>query len=102
MKHPPGIEGLSRSAIWDGKTWKPVKNLGWLLQNWKKVEMIEAAPSKMHMTDAILIAFMRDGKVYATPYASRSVLAGWLARPVLMGLPLVWFGRKTEVQKGLK
>jgi hypothetical protein len=98
----PRVADLVRSAVWDGKNWSEVKNLGWLLKNRKNVEQIEAAPSKARMTDAILIAYIRDGKVYATPYASRSVLAGWLARPVFMGVPLNWFGHMTEVRKGLE
>src|SRR4051812_5118085 len=103
-KLPPRTEELIRSAVWDGEKWKEVKNLGWLINNWKGVELIDVRKYKGSVRngpglrdDALLVAHMRDGKVYATPFASREVLAHWLNRPVFKGANVVWFGRRTTV-----
>lgn len=90
------------AAVWDGLTWKQVKNLGWLLREWKNVDALEVAPSTDPRFDAWLVAYLDGGRVYVTPFASRSVLTDFLARPVLLDLPLRWYGVETVVSKGLR
>lgn len=76
---------------------KPVKNLGWLLRNWQKVErfVVEPYQGETPVCDAWLTAICRDGTTYRTPFASKEVLRDWLNRPVFRTLPLNWFGTDT-------
>ena len=63
----------------------PVKNLGWLLANWKRVE-------RFVILETILIAYDRDLlPIYIVTWADFNVLIPWLHRPVFKGLPLeIW------------
>ena len=85
---------------------RAVRNLGWLLRNWKRVDRFEVAPcppdGAPYPPDALLVAYCKDGTVYRTPYMSREVLAGWLNRPVFRGAPVNWYGTDTMVGPGLK
>lgn len=99
---PPGIEGISETSVWTGKAWKSVKNLGWLLTHWKDIKSLEVIKSRRQGTDATLIAYMRDSKVFATPFADRSVLAKFLNRPVFEGRDVFWFGTRTKVSGALR
>ena len=80
---------------------KLVKNLGYLLQNWKGIKSVEAhlprayEDTKLLRPDAMLVVHFHDGRLYETPFASKEVLKDWLHRPVLRGLPLKWFGQDT-------
>lgn len=100
-----------------------VKNLGWLLRNWKTVELIEVlhpwvvrirptgaysslSPIPWHDIpddarnepfDCWLVARMRDGSTYVSSFADSSLLLNWLDRPVFRGLPLSWFDLPTKV-----
>ncbi len=66
----------------------PVKNLGWILRNWKDVESFEFAEptSGRPVTDLILVAHCRDGRVYLTHFASLAMCLNFLHRPIFYGL----------------
>lgn len=88
----------------DGNT-RPVKNLGWILRNWKRIDRFEVThyppDGKSCPPDAWLVAYTRDGYVYRTPYADRGVLAGFIDRPVFRGLPILWYGEARTVGEKL-
>lgn len=86
----------------DGQIRK-VKNLGWLLRNWQKVESFcfDYRPDDKRMVDGQLVANLRDGGKYVTDYASLSVCWNWLDRPVFRGLPLQVNNCQTLTQSGL-
>jgi hypothetical protein len=98
-EYRPLIE--DRAAVYDKEgepVFRPV-NLGWLLLHWVDVAKFDV--TNIYKTDAIanpdhwdcaLIATLRDGRKFATPFASKSVLLDWLDRPRFRGLPLRWFG----------
>lgn len=73
-------------VIRNGKQ-KPVKNLGWLLRNWKQVESFEIdLPHGQTLAEATLVALLRDGDSYVCEFASYNILRNWLHRPVFMGM----------------
>jgi hypothetical protein len=74
-----------------------VKNLGWLLSNWREVAGFHlfSFPAPHTVNDGFLVATMRDGRIYATTFASFEVARQWLHRPVFRGLPLVDRNRET-------
>jgi hypothetical protein len=89
----------------DGKV-REVKNLGYMLRNWKQIESIVV--SKFELQEAMKIlgyqhceAFMSvhfsDGRIYTTGFMSKEVLRRFLYRPVLRGLPLNWFGEEETI-----
>ena len=87
-----------------------MRNLGWLLRNWKQVERFTVT-SGVHEDcalnedlrracgcssfDNVLVAHLRDGGRYVTNFASLDVLRGWLHRPVFRGLPVNFCGQET-------
>lgn len=75
---------------------KTVKNLGWLLKNAAQVERFIVLEGPGFPNEAYLVAQLRDGRRYETPFASKEVLRDWLHRPSFRGLPLEWFGQMTE------
>lgn len=69
-----------------------VKNLGWLLRNWRKVASFTVTIPK-NLPDGwecMLTAHLNDGGIYRTPFASLNVLRGWIDRPVFRGLKIEW------------
>ena len=88
----------------DGKE-KAVKNLGWLLRNWKSVERFEIKPppaGTVFTHEALMIAHCRDGVRYETLWGSKTVLLDWIHRPIFRGIPVDWFGesRKASPRRG--
>lgn len=78
-----------------GGSKKEVKNLGWLLANWKLVSRITVkkhSPTFPH-TDALLVVDMDDGRIFTCDFASSSLLLRFLHRPVFMGKDIIWFGQ---------
>lgn len=67
---------------------KRVKNLGWLLSNWKKVERIELFPVTDNMRECRLLAHLQHGARYTTSWCSYAICLNWLDRPVFRGLPI--------------
>ena len=72
---------------------KPVKNLGWLLKNWKLVSEFEVI--EMERGTGLLIAHLKDGRKYSTNWASFSLCREWLHRPVFIGVPLQYGNEET-------
>lgn len=77
IQHPGGIA-------------RPVKNLGWLLRNWRNVDSFSFyySPAKTGCVDGVLSARMTDGSFYRTEFACLSVCFRFLRRPVFDGLTL--------------
>lgn len=81
------------AAIVHGTIIKKVKNLGWVLRNWRKVKSLEFnlfSASLQHdtMVDGLFIANMEDGGIFKAGYASFAIFLGWIDRPVFRGLPI--------------
>lgn len=86
---------------------REVRNLGWLLAHSSEVHDLWVSTytyKSLNMAggtpygrcdwpggfDAMLAARMLGGKVYATPFADKSLLAEWLLRPKLRGRIVHW------------
>ncbi len=69
---------------------RAVKNLGWLLRNWRRVVSFrfDYRP-KGAASDGQLIAVLKDGGYYQTDFASLSVAFDFLCRPIFQGLTLL-------------
>jgi hypothetical protein len=86
----------------DGAT-REVKNLGYMLRNWKEIEAIQVTtfePDALEgrtFCDAFMSVDFTDGRIYTTGFMSREVLARFLDRPVLRGLPVNWFGHECKI-----
>jgi hypothetical protein len=91
---------MARIIGTDG-TVKPVQNLGWLLRNWQAVERMawswptEEARSHDSRAEAVLTAFLKDGRRYETEFCSKTVLWEFCHRPVFYSLPVDFYGLKT-------
>lgn len=81
----------------DGTLYRRVKNLRWLLKNWKHIEQLEWTSLDDHtrkilgvhpVTDGIFQARLCDGRIYETTYASFEVWKRFINRPVFRGLPI--------------
>lgn len=72
---------------------REVKNLGWLIRNWKKVEGFAVRTSGEFPNEAYMAAYCRDGSVYLTTWASDAIMKDWLHRPVFRGVRLDWYGQ---------
>jgi hypothetical protein len=94
------VKGPSASRHESGKNptvrGKHVKNLGWLLRNWKSVEHFEVRPGKAGH-DAYLIAHLSSGGTFESDFASRQVLLNFLDRPVFRGAQVSWFGKPAVI-----
>lgn len=84
--------------IRNGKTRK-IKNLGWLLRNWKEVASFEVGYHCGTCFAMALIAHLKCNGKYFTPFTSKEVLRLFLDRPVFRGLSIDWFGQKYKVGK---
>lgn len=80
---------------------RQVKNLRWLIVNWRDVESFSVTNLLKDRYGARLVAHMTDGRVYLTDFASRQVLACWLNRPVFKGAAVVWFGKTLRIDDTL-
>jgi hypothetical protein len=83
---------ISPSTVTRSGKERKVKNLGWLLRNWKNIVRIHVSTGKLlnASDDAYMWVEMRDGSTYETGWADRGVCWDWLDRPVLRGAPLDW------------
>lgn len=89
----------SRIVSADGKI-KPVKNLGWILRNWRLVDYFTFTHTpKNPSQDGILCAILKDGRRYETGFAHLSVCRYFLRRPVFFGLMFVVNGRSETICK---
>lgn len=80
---------------------RQVKNLGWLINNWRGVHSFSVTRLLKDRYGARLVAHMDDGRIYVTDFVSRQVLACWLNRPVFQGTEVVWFGKSRRVESRL-
>ncbi len=71
-----------------------VKNLGWLLKNWKKADNFTWETSG---SSGVFRADMRDGSVYSTPFEDFSVFRRFIDRPVFRGLTIYMDGKRYVV-----
>jgi hypothetical protein len=91
----------------DGRK-RTVKNLGWLLRNWKQVESFVITsrterPLRINVDPSChMEAKLRAGVSYHTDWGSRDVLATWIVRPVFVGVKVNWFGKDLVVKKGFQ
>lgn len=81
---------------------RKVKNLGWLLRHWQDVERFEVRhyDGDASVCEAWLVARLKAGGMYETPYASLAVLERWLNRPVFRGLKCDWLGESIVIGGG--
>lgn len=75
-------------------TVKYVKNLGWILRQWKNIDRLTW---ENQGGSGVFRADMRDGSVYTTSYASFDVFLNFIDRPVMRGLTIYVNGRKYTV-----
>jgi len=70
-----------------------VKNLGWLLRNWRLVKAfyVHDRPDGK----AWMIASLGNNDHYATMWACRTICRDWLNRPVFRGLPVQFLQENT-------
>lgn len=100
-RNPP--ESFPRGAFVispDGKK-KRVKNLGWLMRNWKGVAEFAAIRGNASLpeSEAFLIARMRDGSRFESDFASLDVMLGhFLDRPVFRGADITIVDRGEEMK----
>lgn len=80
---------------------RKVKNLGWLLANWRNVQSFSVARLLRDRYGARLVAHMDDGRAFVTDFASSQVLACWLNRPVFRGAEINWFGKTLRIDDNL-
>lgn len=66
---------------------REVKNLGWLLRNWRSVRDF-TFETEHSASCGVLTAFLKDGGFYRTNFASTTVCFSFLRRPVFDGLEL--------------
>ena len=83
-------------------TSRRVKNLGWLLRNWRDVHYFEVSPwgGEGKNIDCTLKAVLSGRRYYATGFSSKDVLWEWLKRPVFYNVRLLWFGHQASVKRG--
>jgi hypothetical protein len=79
-------------------TTKPVKNLGWLLRNWKLVDHFVFNKNEADQyNDGVLCAILKDGRKFLTLFASEAVLWDvFLRRPVFYGLSITTIRRNNK------
>ena len=91
----------TRSVVLDGDQVREVKNLGWLFRHWKEVDHFEILTNDTlgrcdSWRGAYMIAHLRDGRRYETPWADRRILKRWLDRPVFRGIRVLYRDRLRE------
>lgn len=93
---------ISKSIVIDTNgNKKEVKNLGYLLRNWKQVKYFQIISEHMLNpdNDAYLIAYMYNSKRYETGFASKTVLNSFLKRPVFYDLKAIVNGDVKVITK---
>jgi len=84
---------LRATVTRNGKT-REVKNLGWLLANWRSVTGFTVEPHPVidsgFQPDAVLIAHLRCGGEYRTGFYCLAILKDFLDRPVFRGVNIAY------------
>lgn len=102
LKKP--VPGLLPSIVRDGERVKEVKNLGWLIRNWRIVESFDAYPhpptsDRSLPPDIYLVARLRDGRTYETGYCCVGVMREWLQRSrTLRATPITYHGAADKLR----
>jgi len=73
-----------------------VKNLGWLLRNWKQITRFELQRDHGPAQEALMVAYFPHGH-YTTNWASWNLMLAWLDRPIFRGLPVSLDGASDKV-----
>jgi hypothetical protein len=73
-----------------------VKNLGWLLRNWKKVESFIVMTKKDGGAELVAV-LCSPYWTYETPFAYKGILRKFLDRPVFRGLIAEWDAEKVQI-----
>jgi hypothetical protein len=93
------------NVVYPDGTVKKVKNLGYILRNWKQIEAIQVDnfvsedTTRSMKPEAFMSVDFTDGRIYTTGFMSKAVLVEWLDRPVLRGLSIYWFGKELTIGK---
>ena len=91
------VDALMPSIVRNGAFFVTVKNLGWLIRNWRIVESFDVYPHppltekavliggkvvtvSSLQPDSYLVARLSDGRTYETGYCDLGVMKDWLAR----------------------
>lgn len=92
----PSIAGSRTTVVTpDGKV-KYVKNLGWVIRNWSKIDRLTWETTGPG-SSGVFRADMRDGSVYSTNYADFGVFRKFVNRPVFKGLDIYIDGKRYKV-----
>lgn len=87
----------SKIVYADGRE-KRVKNLGWLLRNWRRVREIRLYTKDLTnpSDDGYLVADVGEGNRYMTGFADSGIMKQFVVRPVFRGLPLIVDGEHVD------
>lgn len=77
------------ATVFRGGSLRKVKNLGWLIRNWRDVHSFAFIYAPSRSWDGQLVANLRGGGQYRTDFASVTVAAGWVDRPIFRTLEFV-------------
>lgn len=68
-------------------------------KNWTVAPMwcLPDEDQPMHSMDSVMVAYLKDNRVYVTRWASYSVMLDWVQRPKFRGLPIRWFSLQTKI-----
>lgn len=68
---------------------RPVKNLGWILRNWKLVDSVKFHYNPTETCNDVMVEFyLKDGRKFMSTYASFTVFLDWIDRPIFRGIGL--------------
>ncbi len=86
------VPSLIPSHVTRGGSVTPVKNLGWLLRNWKIVSGFRILPHPPvydgMQPECLFIADLKGGGTYETGFYCKGVLRSFLHRPVFYSLAI--------------
>lgn len=87
--------------VYKSGQWVKVKNLGYLLRNWKQIKVFKIFLPDGYFDnksdEALLVALFKDGRFFTTTFASYEVLSSrFLPRPVFYDLPVAFIGCKPK------
>jgi hypothetical protein len=71
-------------------TSRTVKNLGWLLRHWAEVQQFELRSNRDGT--GRMVAYLTRDRRYETDWASCTLAARWIHRPVFAGVPVQFRG----------
>ena len=90
-------------VVYPDGTVREVKNLGYMLRNWRMIEAIQVSDFEAEVgcaCDAFMSVDFKDGRIYTTGFMDKEILRRFLDRSIFRGLPCYWFGREEVITKG--